>query len=95
MDLLLAFNLNADLPLVLPIGIYSDIGTSSTESFMFNAGVRITVLRDIVEVFLPALWSDSIEQAYSANNVTYNEQIRFTLHLHKLNPYKALDGIVK
>jgi len=92
---LLAFNLNADLPLVLPIGIYSDIGTSSTESFMFNAGVRITVLRDIVEVFLPALWSDSIEQAYSANNVTYNEQIRFTLHLHKLNPYKALDGIVK
>jgi len=92
---LLAFNLNADLPLVLPIGIYSDIGTSSTESFMFNAGVRITVLRDIVEVFLPALWSDSIEQAYSANNVTYNEQIRFTLHLHKLNPYKALDRIVK
>ena len=94
-DWLLAFNMKADLPLVLPIGLYSDIGTSSTESFMFNAGVRLAVLRNIIEVFLPVIWSDSIEQAYTANNITYNEQIRFTLHLHKLNPYKALDRIVK
>mgnify|MGYP000704693224 CR=1 FL=1 len=92
---LIAFNVDAELPLILPISVYSDFGSSSTESFMYNAGVKFRVLSNIIEVFFPVIWSESIENAYSANNVTYNEQIRFTLHLDRINPYRAIDRIIQ
>lgn len=94
-DWLAAFNIDADVPLKLPIGLYTDFGTSSTESLLYNAGIRISVIPKIIDVYFPVVWSEAIENAYSVNDVTYNEQIRFTLHLDRLNPYKALNRIVE
>ncbi len=92
---LVAFNTKIELPLTVPGGLYADVGSSSSENFVYNAGLHLSFIHDIFEVFFPLVWSDSIEQAYQANNVGYNEKIRFTLHLEKLNPFKALDRIVE
>lgn len=92
---LIAFNIKSELPLPLPLGVYTDFGSSSSEAFLYNFGVYLPIINDIFEVYFPVAWSKSIDTAYQINGIGYGEQIRFTLHLNKLNPFRAIDWIVE
>ncbi|MBD80553.1 MAG: hypothetical protein CL840_16685 [Crocinitomicaceae bacterium] len=88
-----ALNLKFEAPLVIPIGIYADLGVADKTDFMYNAGFSFRVLRDICEIYFPVLWSDNIKKSYDANATEYGERIRFTLNLPAVDPYKNISRL--
>lgn len=90
---LTALNLKLEAPVSFNFGVYGDIGFSSTVSGLYNAGFFVAPIRDIFEIYFPLLRHQDIENYYTANNMGYDVQIRFILHIHKLNPYHWLDDV--
>ncbi|MDO9185980.1 MAG: M1 family metallopeptidase [Bacteroidia bacterium] len=78
--------------LKLPLKIYADIGTTAdsglnNEQVLYNAGVCISLMKDVFEIYLPILMSKDFKDYEKANNLEYLETIRFTLNLNLLNPF--------
>lgn len=91
-----AASLKVDLPIRFPLSGYLDVGSSgSTNEVFYNSGVVLRIIRDAFEVYFPIVWSDSIEKSYIANDISYNEQIRFTLNLTRINPYRSIERIIQ
>jgi hypothetical protein len=88
-----AINIKMEAPMVVPIGVFADIGVAEQTEFMFNAGFTFRIWRDICEIYFPVVWSENIKQAYDANNTEYGERIRFTLNLPAMNPYKHMQNV--
>jgi hypothetical protein len=88
---LAAINAKLEAPVSFNFGIYGDLGFSSTVSGLYNAGFFIAPIRDIFEVYFPVLRHKDIDKYYTVNGMGYDVQIRFILHLHKLNPLNWID----
>lgn len=82
--------------LPLPVGIYPYIdaalypqtfsGTTKTTA-AWSSGVRLTVVKDIFDVYFPIAESKSLT---FANRPKYGQRISFSLNLNRLNPYHLL-----
>lgn len=93
-----ALNINIDLPIPLPIRVYGDIGTAEdfkkdvktvyniSQSFSYNAGLCLSLVRDVIEVYLPLVKSQEIEKYNETNNISLAEEIRFVFNIAKLSP---------
>jgi hypothetical protein len=99
-----AINLKTTLPGILPIRLFADIGFYDNKGLptqyqslpMFDYGVEIDVVRDILVIYLPIGWSSDIDYYYSQNQTTYSKyssKIRFELNLSKINPANLLHRI--
>lgn len=53
----------------------------------WSSGIRLTVLKDILDVYFPIIESKTV--LYS-NRLKYGQRISFALNLNRLNPYKLL-----
>ncbi len=78
--------------LKLPINLFVDIGTSAddginTQKVLYDAGVYISVLKNVFEIYLPLLISKDFQDYKTANDLKYPETIRFTLNLNMVNPF--------
>ncbi|MGQ0829387.1 MAG: M1 family aminopeptidase [Bacteroidota bacterium] len=88
-----ALNLKSSLGnLKLPLNLYADIGTCgrdglSKEDVLYNAGVCISLMKNIFEVYFPILISNDFQDYIKANDLKYEETIRFTLNLNLINPF--------
>lgn len=92
-----AINLKSSLGnMKIPINLYTDIGITeydgrSNETILYNAGVSLTILKNICEIYFPILLSNDFESYKEANGLKYSETIRFTLNINLLNPFDFLE----
>lgn len=76
-----------------PFGIFGDIGISDTEAFIYDAGVYIALLPEVVEVYLPLFYSSSIQKEVAANKLKWHDLIRFQIALDKLNLFEKVKRV--
>lgn len=77
-----------------PIGVFADVGISDSQRFMFDAGVYLAIIPDLIEVYLPLAYSESISKNLKANSLVWSDLIRFQIGLEKLvlfEKFKRLD----
>jgi hypothetical protein len=106
-DWIVAANVSIDLPIPLPIKIYGDIGTTSNfkkdiknvydfnATFSYNAGVCLSLVRNVVQVYFPLVRSEEINKFLEANDTKYAEQIRFVFNLNLINPLNFRNQFVQ
>ncbi len=73
-------------------GLYNTTGLGST-TFMYNAGVQLTIVKNTLDIYIPLVYSSDIKDYYSANDVSFPERIRFSLNLHRMNPFYLLNNL--
>lgn len=102
-DWLAALNLQADLPLPLPIKCYFDVGTfegittiieGESKVVMFNGGLAVSLIKNTLEVYVPLFYSSDIKRNLEVNNVSFAEQIRFVFNIRNLAPLKLRNDII-
>ncbi len=90
-----ALNLKADLPIPI-IFPFIDLGVgaqSGSVQFLYDAGIGINIGKGWCSVYFPFLFSKEIQTEIEANNRKFNDQIRFTFNLSKINPLKLVRDI--
>lgn len=75
----------------LPVKVFADAVVCdgrylNKEKFMWDAGINIILLKDIVDVYLPLAYNKDVRQVLELNNIGFFNRIRFTLNIHKLVP---------
>ena len=78
--------------LKLPLKVYADIGTTAedglnNEKLLYNAGLCISLMKNVFEIYLPILISKDLMDYKEEKNLEYIETVRFTLNLNLLNPF--------
>ncbi len=98
-----ALNFSADLWRKLPLAFYFDIGTyhaaweknAELQKLAFDGGLKILLIRNVAEIYLPLFKSSDISNSLDANDVKYKSQIRFLFDLNLLNPFLIRDRVLK
>ena len=97
-DWIVALNISIDFPIPLPLKIYGDLGTTTdfkkdiknvydlNSSFSYDAGICLSLIKNVVEVYFPLVRSEEIQKYLEANDAKYAEQIRFVFNLNLMNP---------
>lgn len=84
-----AINIQAALPLKLPLAVYADAGISSaslqtSDQLVWAYGVAITVIPKVFEIYMPLGMSSDL------NQLSYGEKVRFMLNFSLLNPFEQI-----
>ncbi|MBL4651900.1 MAG: M1 family metallopeptidase [Flavobacteriales bacterium] len=89
---MVAVNINADIPIGLPLGVFLDVGYGHEKeaSVQYDFGFYISLMQDVAVVYFPAFWSEDIQKAKDYYNTSYANIIRFQLQLEKINPFQLL-----
>ncbi len=98
---LTALNLDGDLPLPLPIGVFLDAGaygyrptisSSPTNQFNYVAGLSVNIFRDQFHLYLP-LVADADTRRLLEERGNLLERMSIRLNLRKLLPWQWLDTL--
>lgn len=105
---LASLNVEFDLPVTFPIGIYggaayvsghqyeSVMGTEFKrpyEEFLWNAGVTVPLIRNIFQIYVPVLYSNQIKNEFKARDLKFGDTIMFELNLNLANPFEILKNL--
>lgn len=78
------------LPEWIPLRIYFDIGTYTTytsnafvNNMMYNGGLSLHY-KDILNVYLPLVYSDNLESVYAAEHMSFLSKISFSINFNKI-----------
>lgn len=101
-DWILALNLSSTVYRKVPIEFFASVGTYSgagsdllgTQLFLAEMGVSVVVVRDVLEVHFPFLYSKDIRDDIKLNASNYGQQIRFTFNLNELKLQKRLQNLL-
>ncbi len=101
-DWILALNLSSTLYRWIPIELFASVGTYAnarnalpgSQLFLAEFGVSVIVLRDVLEVHFPFLYSKDIKEDVKLNTSNYGQQIRFTFNLNELKPQQRLKKLL-
>lgn len=89
---LVALNLKSPKLGKLPLKLFVDIGASEfnesliKDKVLYDVGVNITVWKNVLDIYIPFLYSQDIKNALSANNKSFFDGIRFTFNMQNLKP---------
>ena len=98
-------NAELDMPFKLPLALFGSIGwapytqvnadgTRSLETATYaEAGIGLTLLKDILEVWMPIYVSDRILEEEEFARRTFGDRIRFVFALEKLDPTRIIRAI--
>ncbi len=100
---LITLNTKLDLP-KLPFGLFADIGyypyiennqgvISNKVGSNFDAGLWIPIKKDIIEVYVPLLFSENIQKEIDYNNINFWQRITFVINFNSMNPFKIVSTI--
>ena len=98
---LAALNLDADLPIPLPIGIYFDAGvygfrptiaSDPSDEFNYVAGLSVDILNDQFHLYVPLL-ADATTKNLLQQRGNLAERLVLTLNLTKLLPWRLIDDL--
>jgi len=114
-----AVNFNCSLPGKIPFSLFMDV-TAFSKDYMSTVGVKkqyllydmglhFTLIRNIVDVYLPLLMSSDIKSTFYANNLDLKtpsanhpdpdmvkrtlRMVRFTFNIHTLNPFEFVRNL--
>lgn len=99
-----ALNMDVDFPFKLPLVAFASAGwvpitkvsaegkSTSTASYV-EAGIGITAIKDVLEVWLPLYVSERIADEEEFLDRTIGDRIRFIIALEKLDPTRLVRGI--
>lgn len=102
---MLALNIASSLPVAkdIPIQFYANVSTfghqmpfmdwDQSESVLYDGGIKLQVVRDIFEIYLPLFMSKDMKDYSDYATDTWIQNVRFTLNLTKLNPFDLVKGI--
>lgn len=101
-DWILALNLSSTVYRKVPIEFFASVGTYSnagsetlgTQLFLAEFGASIILVRDVLEVHFPFLYSKDIREDIKLNTSNYGQQIRFTFNLNELKPQQRLQRLL-
>jgi hypothetical protein len=85
---LAAVNIKSSLGnMKIPLSLYADIGTcgtdgTSTDQFLYDAGICLSLRKNIFEIYFPVLICNDFKKYKEANDLRYEETIRFTLNIN-------------
>ena len=65
-------------------------GTERESRTLYEAGVGFRAIRDVLEIWLPVLYSQEIEDEFEFTDLPTSERIRFILDLSKLDPTRLI-----
>jgi hypothetical protein len=73
----------------LPVKVFADLAMSDDtgrrkETMLWDAGLNITLVKDILEVYVPLAYSTDIRETLDLNNIAFVNRIRFTFNMHKI-----------
>jgi hypothetical protein len=96
-----SINLKTSIPGNIPIKLFTDIGTvydklnfyGSSFPVFFDAGIQLSIINNIFDIYFPLLMSDEIKHINKLSNIKYVQTIRFTFSLEKIDPFKLLRDI--
>lgn len=80
-----------DLPISLPISLYSTVASDLNNDPVFTAGVGLPIVRDIFQIYVPLVYSDSVSRGL--DNLEWHEYIMFQLNLDLMNPFSLINKI--
>lgn len=92
---MVGFNASTTLPGLIPFRLYANIGTFNDANkigldenygISWELGVELTVMKDVLTIYLPFAYSSDIKYVIDQNDLSTSDLIRFELHLQKLNP---------
>ena len=86
---LAAVNIKSPQIFIFPIKIFADVAVSdaralNTELFLWDIGLNIPVIKDLVDIYIPLVYSNDIKTTMKLNNVKGINTVRFTINIHKL-----------
>ncbi|MDO8999439.1 MAG: M1 family metallopeptidase [Bacteroidota bacterium] len=88
---LASVNLKSPKIFILPAKIFVDLAVCdgrslNKDAFLWDAGLNVTIVKDIIDVYIPFMYSNDIKKTLELNNVSRFNTIRFTINIHKLVP---------
>jgi hypothetical protein len=89
------------LPFEIPLKIFFDLGTSAeawtkdatTGKFLFDAGLQVSVLHDIINIYFPLVYSKVYADYYKSTitDKRFWKNISFSIDIHKINLRKIIN----
>lgn len=122
-DWLASLNLKVSLPGKIPFSLFADFATFAADGrqptyagdptppqrMLYDAGIYIPLLKDIVEIYFPILVSRDIKDVFYLNNTDLKaptpdkndpdkfkrmaRMIRFTFNIQRMNPFELVSDI--
>jgi len=101
-DWLLALNLSSSLYRKIPIELFMSVGTYAdaksafpgSQLFLVEFGASVILIRDVLEVHFPFLYSRDVKTDIETNTGNYGQQIRFTFNLNELHAKNRLHSLL-
>jgi hypothetical protein len=103
---LLSLCTEIDVPFNLPLGIYGGIaamkndddaailGNTNTDiRNVWNAGIAVRIIPNVLKVYLPILYSETIQDEVKARSLTFAQSILFEFNINNMNPFKIAETI--
>ncbi|MGB1316903.1 MAG: hypothetical protein ACPG5W_01785, partial [Flavobacteriales bacterium] len=93
-DWILALNLSSSLYRKVPIELFMSVGTYAnagnafpdSQLFLVEFGASVILLRDVLEVHFPFLYSKNLKDDIALNTSNYGQQIRFVFNINEVKP---------
>ena len=95
-----------DVPFKLPLGVYGGIAamknnqdsnlphsTNTDVRTMWNGGVCVRVIPNVLKVYVPIVYSQSIRDEVNARSLTFAQSILFEFNINNINPFKIAETI--
>jgi hypothetical protein len=94
-DYLITLNMKSPRIWKLPLRVFMDIGTAGSSSLnkekvLWAGGINLSVVNNVIDVYLPLLYSNEIKETLTLNNVSFPNTIRFTFNLHQIKPKEMI-----
>ncbi len=86
---LISANIKSPPIFIFPFKVFADIAVCdgralNTEPFLWDLGINTPIIKDVVDVYVPFLYSSNIRKTLELNNVRGINTVRFTINIHKL-----------
>ena len=93
-DWVLALNLSSSLYRKVPIELFMSIGTYAnaknafpgSQLFLVEFGASVVLLRNVLEVHFPFLYSRNLKETIVLTSDNYGQQIRFVFNINEVKP---------
>ncbi|MBL7951322.1 MAG: M1 family metallopeptidase [Flavobacteriales bacterium] len=99
-----ALNMEIDVPVPLPLALFGSVGVvpitvidrygpKESSAAYFEAGIGVTAVRDVLEIWFPLVVSNRIADEEKFLDRAVTDRIRFIFAFDKLDPTKAVRNI--
>lgn len=99
-----ALNMEIDVPVPLPLALFGSVGMvpittitqegrSTGTATYYEAGIGVTAIRDVLEIWFPLVVSDRIADEEKFLDRTLTDRIRFIFALDKMDPTRVVRNL--